>query len=218
MSSQQPPYQPPDQPPAQPPAGPPSAPPPPPPPPPAAEGQPYQQPGAPVPDWAPYYGASFGVAFQRFWRKYADFTGRASRSELWWWVLAWVVIEARDQHHRERDRPDGRGHVPERRVPLDARLLVLRRARRAVAGSRRSCRGSRSRGDACTTRTSPGRSSSCRSSRSWASSSCWCCSCCRRTRRAHGSTGHGPTLRRPRRTRLLTRCAARIRLRPDARV
>ncbi|WP_345762919.1 DUF805 domain-containing protein [Diaminobutyricibacter sp. McL0608] len=93
MSSQQPPYQPPDQPPAQPPAGPPSAPPPPPPPPPQ-QGQPYQQPGAPVPDWAPYYGAPFGVAFQRFWRKYADFTGRASRSELWWWVLAWVVIEA----------------------------------------------------------------------------------------------------------------------------
>ncbi|NEN05532.1 DUF805 domain-containing protein [Diaminobutyricibacter tongyongensis] len=56
-------------------------------------GQPYQQPGAPVPDWAPYYGASFGVAFQRFFRKYADFTGRASRSELWWWVLAWVAIE-----------------------------------------------------------------------------------------------------------------------------
>jgi len=57
-------------------------------------GQPYQQPGVPVPDWAPYYGAPFGVAFSRFWRKYADFTGRASRSELWWWVLAWVIIEA----------------------------------------------------------------------------------------------------------------------------
>ncbi len=92
MSSQQPPYQPPEQPPGQPPyGGPPSAPPPPPPMQPA--GQPYQQPGAPVPDWAPYYGASFGVAFSRFFRKYADFTGRASRSELWWWVLAWVVIE-----------------------------------------------------------------------------------------------------------------------------
>lgn len=82
--SSQPPYQPPQ---------PPSAPPPPPPMPPM--GQPYQPPaGGAIPDWAPYYGATFGVAFSRFWRKYADFTGRASRSELWWWVLAWVVIEA----------------------------------------------------------------------------------------------------------------------------
>ena len=34
-----------------------------------------------VPLSAPYYGASLGIAFSRFWRKYATFSGRASRSE-----------------------------------------------------------------------------------------------------------------------------------------
>jgi uncharacterized membrane protein YhaH (DUF805 family) len=41
----------------------------------------------PVPLDQPYYGASFPVAFTRFWRKYAVFGGRASRSEFWWWTL-----------------------------------------------------------------------------------------------------------------------------------
>ncbi|GAB3586154.1 hypothetical protein GCM10027406_35720 [Leifsonia lichenia] len=45
-----------------------------------------------VPLWAPYYGAPFGVAFTRFWKKYARFDGRASRSEYWWWALANAVI------------------------------------------------------------------------------------------------------------------------------
>lgn len=40
----------------------------------------------------PYYGASFGAAFVRFWTKYATFSGRSSRSEFWWWALAWVAI------------------------------------------------------------------------------------------------------------------------------
>jgi uncharacterized membrane protein YhaH (DUF805 family) len=56
------------------------------PPPPAARG--------PVPLSAPYYGAPFGEAFRRFWVKYADFTGRASRAEYWWWVLVVVVLSA----------------------------------------------------------------------------------------------------------------------------
>lgn len=43
------------------------------------------------PLWAPYYGASIGVAFSRFWRKYATFSGRASRSEFWWWYLVYLV-------------------------------------------------------------------------------------------------------------------------------
>ena len=43
---------------------------------------------------APYYGASLGVAFSRFWRKYATFSGRASRSEYWWWVLISVIVAA----------------------------------------------------------------------------------------------------------------------------
>jgi uncharacterized membrane protein YhaH (DUF805 family) len=44
------------------------------------------------PLWAPYYGASIGVAFSRFWRKYATFSGRASRSEYWWWYLIYIIF------------------------------------------------------------------------------------------------------------------------------
>jgi uncharacterized membrane protein YhaH (DUF805 family) len=40
----------------------------------------------------PLYGASFGEAIRRFFKKYADFTGRASRSEFWWWYLFAVLI------------------------------------------------------------------------------------------------------------------------------
>jgi uncharacterized membrane protein YhaH (DUF805 family) len=39
------------------------------------------------PLWAPYYGAPFPVAVKRFFTKYATFSGRASRSEFWWWAL-----------------------------------------------------------------------------------------------------------------------------------
>lgn len=62
----------------------------------------YEQPAPPappaptagqaVPLWAPLYGASFGAAIKRFFSKYADFTGRASRSEYWWWVLFSVLV------------------------------------------------------------------------------------------------------------------------------
>lgn len=45
-----------------------------------------------VPLSAPYYGASIGTAFSRFWTKYATFSGRASRSEYWWWMLIDLVI------------------------------------------------------------------------------------------------------------------------------
>ncbi|MET0813280.1 MAG: DUF805 domain-containing protein [Microbacterium sp.] len=47
-----------------------------------------------VPLSQPLYGASFGQAFSRFWKKYATFTGRASRSEFWWWYLANVIVVA----------------------------------------------------------------------------------------------------------------------------
>ncbi|MFB2580883.1 DUF805 domain-containing protein [Herbiconiux sp. P15] len=47
---------------------------------------------APVPLEAPYYGAPFGAAVARFWKKYATFTGRASRSEYWWWYLVSISI------------------------------------------------------------------------------------------------------------------------------
>ena len=39
----------------------------------------------------PLYGANFGQAVGRFFRKYATFTGRASRSEFWW-VRLFLVL------------------------------------------------------------------------------------------------------------------------------
>jgi uncharacterized membrane protein YhaH (DUF805 family) len=44
------------------------------------------------PESEPLAGATFGQAFLRFWTKYAVFTGRASRSEYWWWTLAFTII------------------------------------------------------------------------------------------------------------------------------
>ena len=35
----------------------------------------------------PYYGIGFVDAVKRGFKKYATFTGRASRSEYWWWAL-----------------------------------------------------------------------------------------------------------------------------------
>ena len=61
-----------------------------------SHGQPPQGspsgPGGAVPLWAPLYGAGPVVAVKRFFLKYADFTGRASRSEYWWVVLANTVL------------------------------------------------------------------------------------------------------------------------------
>lgn len=39
----------------------------------------------------PLYGASFGNAFTRFFKNYANFRGRASRSEYWWMVLIFTM-------------------------------------------------------------------------------------------------------------------------------
>lgn len=44
------------------------------------------------PLWAPYYSAPFSAAFTRFWKKYATFAGRASRSEYWKWVIVQLLI------------------------------------------------------------------------------------------------------------------------------
>ncbi|MFP3466356.1 DUF805 domain-containing protein [Leifsonia sp. SIMBA_070] len=49
-------------------------------------------PAGETPLWAPLYGASLGQAVQRYFKKYADFTGRASRSEYWWWALVYTVV------------------------------------------------------------------------------------------------------------------------------
>jgi len=45
-----------------------------------------------VPLSAPLYGASLGDAVRRFFGKYATFSGRASRSEYWWWFLVSAVV------------------------------------------------------------------------------------------------------------------------------
>lgn len=48
--------------------------------------------GGGVPLDQPLRGATIKDAFVRFWKKYATFSGRASRSEYWWWVLISVII------------------------------------------------------------------------------------------------------------------------------
>ncbi len=46
------------------------------------------------PLWAPWYGISLPNAAKRFFKKYARFDGRASRSEFWWWYLISTVVYA----------------------------------------------------------------------------------------------------------------------------
>jgi len=45
-----------------------------------------------TPLWAPLYGATLQQAVQRFFKKYAIFSGRASRSEYWWWALVSLIV------------------------------------------------------------------------------------------------------------------------------
>lgn len=45
-----------------------------------------------MPLWAPLYGASAPDAVLRFFKKYATFSGRASRSEYWWWALVNNIV------------------------------------------------------------------------------------------------------------------------------
>ncbi|AZZ56446.1 DUF805 domain-containing protein [Rathayibacter iranicus] len=40
----------------------------------------------------PYYGASPTAAIRRFFAKYATFSGRASRAEYWWIILAGTIV------------------------------------------------------------------------------------------------------------------------------
>lgn len=44
------------------------------------------------PLFLPKRGCSFGEAIQRFFKKYAVFKGRASRSEYWWYALFAFVV------------------------------------------------------------------------------------------------------------------------------
>ncbi|WP_420868420.1 DUF805 domain-containing protein [Brevibacterium zhoupengii] len=41
----------------------------------------------------PLYGASFGQAVKRFFKKYTHFSGRASRSEIWWVALFGFLVQ-----------------------------------------------------------------------------------------------------------------------------
>lgn len=54
--------------------------------------QPYAAQTGEPPLWAPYYGAPIGAAVKRFFKKYTAFSGRASRSEYWWWTLVNAVV------------------------------------------------------------------------------------------------------------------------------
>jgi len=45
-----------------------------------------------VPLSAPLPGATIGQAVTRFFKKYATFSGRASRSEYWWWALVYFIV------------------------------------------------------------------------------------------------------------------------------
>ncbi|OZG68160.1 DUF805 domain-containing protein [Bifidobacterium eulemuris] len=42
----------------------------------------------------PYYGIGFGGAVVRYFKKYATFSGRASRSEYWWAYLFCVLVNS----------------------------------------------------------------------------------------------------------------------------
>ena len=60
---------------------------------PSQQQQSYQPATASEPPlWAPYYGAALPVAVRRFFKKYATFSGRASRSEYWWWTLVAFAV------------------------------------------------------------------------------------------------------------------------------
>ena len=41
---------------------------------------------------APLYNATIVEAFIRFWKRYATFSGRASRSEYWWMALVGLTV------------------------------------------------------------------------------------------------------------------------------
>ena len=65
--------------------------------PPYGPGPPYawrHAPGEVPPFWQPHYGCSPVDAVKRFFRKYATFSGRASRAEYWWMALVDFVVYA----------------------------------------------------------------------------------------------------------------------------
>jgi uncharacterized membrane protein YhaH (DUF805 family) len=66
---------------------------------------PSATPGEPPLD-QPYYEAPLPAAARRFFAKYATFSGRASRSEFWWWALiSWLInfVLGLFENHRGAD-------------------------------------------------------------------------------------------------------------------
>ena len=57
-------------------------------------GEPYDGATSPSVLNRPLYGASFGQSISRFFKNYATFSGRASRSEYWMLTLFMVIISA----------------------------------------------------------------------------------------------------------------------------
>ncbi len=57
-------------------------------------GEPYGGASSPADLSRPLYGASFGQAIARFFKNYAKFSGRASRSEYWWIYLFTILVTA----------------------------------------------------------------------------------------------------------------------------
>lgn len=55
-------------------------------------GEPFNGATSPEDLMRPLYGATFGQAVRRFFKNYANFSGRASRSEYWWVVLFGVML------------------------------------------------------------------------------------------------------------------------------
>lgn len=59
---------------------------------PPGPGEPYDGASSPAELNRPLYGASFGQSISRFFKNYATFSGRASRSEYWWLTLFMLLI------------------------------------------------------------------------------------------------------------------------------
>lgn len=55
-------------------------------------GEPFDGAASPEDLTRPLYGATFGQAIRRFFKNYAKFSGRASRSEYWWLTLFLVLV------------------------------------------------------------------------------------------------------------------------------
>ena len=60
---------------------------------PPGPGEPYDGAADPNDLSRPLYGATFGQAVKRFFKNYANFSGRASRSEYWWAQLFHFLLQ-----------------------------------------------------------------------------------------------------------------------------